>query len=65
MTTFVFFIALITFDKLLQYLTLNGLWVLTTFYVVLQLITFVCTNNIDNFCMDYCNKGLSLTAEQH
>ena len=51
--------------KLLQFLPLNALWGLTTFYALLQLTTFVCTNTIDNFCIDYRNKGLSHTAEQH
>ena len=65
MTNFVFTIELITINKLLQFLPLNALCGLSTFYVLLQLTTFVCTNTIDNFCMDYCNKGLSHTAEQH
>ena len=61
----VFTIALITIKKIFKYLPLNALWGLTTFYVLLQLTTFVCTITIDNFCMDYCNKGLSHTTEQH
>ena len=58
MTTFVFTIALITINELLQFVPLNALWGLTIFYVLLQLTTFACTITIDNFCMHYYYRQL-------
>ena len=49
MTTFVFTIALITINELLQFVPLNALWGLTT---------FLCTIAIDNCCMLYSNCGI-------
>ena len=41
------------------------LQLLTTFYAVMQLTTFVRAIAIDNFCLDVCIWGLLHAADQH
>ena len=56
MTNFVFTIELITINKLLQFLPLKALWGLSTFYVLLQLTTFVCTNTLTTSVWNIATK---------